>query len=233
MTFLDFLYNKTKGAIWGLSFSIVGVLGLVLALVLTMISSDYMFHKNFVSDLSMGPNGANIVFIIWMVLMGITGTIFTLYYTKFIIEIRQANRKLAFTSMSILIVYGLVLIAITAFPLDYSNILIRDIHLALGVALFFTGGLGLIIMSVTELKAKNVPILLPIIGFLAGVPMIIFSIILFLGSFTSVMGYSTTSYILEWIAFMLLFGWYLIHTLYLINTEILKPRKAQKEVEAN
>lgn len=233
MTLLDHLYNKTKGAVWGLSFSIVGALGLVLALILTMISSDYMFHKNFVSDLGMGPNGANIVFIVWMVLMGIIGTIFTLYYTKYIIEVRQANRKLAFTSMSILIVYGLAVTACGAFPLDYSNNLIRDIHLALGVTLFITGGLGFIIMSITELKAKNVPILLPIIGFLAAVPMITFSILLFLGSFTSVMGYPTASYILEWISFMLLFGWYVIHTLYLFRTEILEPRKALKEVETN
>jgi hypothetical protein len=192
----------------------VGLLGAGLAIVLYILEDpSYSIFTNFISDLSVGPNGSDVVFFWFVLIMGTVISPFYLYLTRYL-------QKLGTSITIILFAFGFsVLRAIThvlivSFPLDFNNQLRSDTHLVFGVLLFFFAGITVLIYTYLKYNFTSIPRYISVFGLIASILLLAFSIFLFLGTYTTLFDYNMITYLTEWSAFGMFSLWVLFQSIF-------------------
>ena len=102
MNKIETFFDKIPGYFFGFLTLAVGLLGAGLAIFLYILDDpSYSILTNFISDLSVGPNGSDLVFFWFVLIMGIVVFPFYLYSTKYL-------QKLGANTTISLIAFGLV-----------------------------------------------------------------------------------------------------------------------------
>ena len=215
MNQVDSFFKKIPGYYFGILTLCVGIMGSGVAIGLYLLEdSSFSIFNNFISDLSIGPNNADLAFLAFMILMPISIVPFFLFLTRFLQSL-GANRTISWLAFGISVIYSISQIITGFFPLDPTNQTSYDTHLIVAEFLFVSVGIGMLLYSYLEFSIENIPKYLPITAGLSGILALAFSTFLYLGSYTTLFDYNVVTYLSEWSAFGVFFIWLFLQSYYL------------------
>jgi hypothetical protein len=196
---------------------ILAIAGLTLALVLHWTEdTSFMPWSNYVSDLSVGPNGSSIVYIIMMLGMAVLLVPFFFFNSRALKTRYNIHRPGTFV-LIIGIISSLDIIIMVFFPLDTTRPIIYITHIITGVILSFcmTGFLGT--YGWVFLKLSEFPKTLGLLACTASFFCFIFAILLALTEIFGIFNQHVITYLFEWAAFSLFAVWMLLTSLHLLK----------------
>lgn len=210
--------NAKRASILLLITFIVAMAGAGLALTLHwLIDTSFMPWTNYISDLSVGPNGSNIVFIIMMLGMAVALAPFFLFLAR---ELK--SRYNVHCPATFALITGIVgcidTIVMVFFPLDASKPVIYNIHIITGIIIFLCMTCYLGAYGWVFLKKTNFPNILSILACAASLCSFVFAILLALTELFDVLNQSAIIYLIEWAAFGFFAVWQILTSLHLRKT---------------
>lgn len=211
---IDGFFEKINGSFFALMALLIGFGGSMLAVVLYMMGDpSYSMFNNFISDLSIGPNGSNIVFFLFMATMPFVISPFYLYFTRSLQRL-GASTIVTWIAYGTSVLSSLIQFLTAFFPLDPNNQAVSSTHLFFGILLAVFLGITQIIYSYLEFTQESVPKYSPILAFISAVLFLLFAFFLFLGSYTVLFDYNVITYLTEWSAFSVFMIWLLLKGYY-------------------
>lgn len=194
---------------------IIALGGSALAIVLYItVDPSFSIFNNFISDLSIGPNGSNIIFILFNLGMAISVQPFFLYLSRYLIS-QGADDDLAIITYGASILFSISQILLVFFPLDTSNQSVADIHMVFAVLFFVFVSITMLLYAYLEFTLDVIPKYLPLLALITGILGSTFSFFLFLGTYTEIFDYNIITYLTEWSTFSVFSLWLLLQCIYL------------------
>ena len=180
---------------------IVGIAGTALAMALHLSAGEsYTPWSNYISDLSVGPGGSNVVFVVMMLYLGgATGWFFVTAARPLQVSFGSAgaaNTARLFGAIGTIDVFVMVF-----FPMDPTRPAVFRAHAITGVIVFLCMSVYLASYYVVFRRGAG---LFKIAGISAGIgsPLaFVFAVLLFLTELAKVMPRWTVTYLFEWVAF--------------------------------
>ncbi len=214
-TFFDNVFKTISGVYFGIIGLLIFTVSTSLSVfIYLLVDPNYSIYSNWISDLGIGPGGANWVFNIgWMV----SSIILLFFHTYEIRELKNRGVKnniikfMVFFSISLS--SGIFLVGL--FPLELA------LSHSIAALIYFTGGFGFFsLYGIIILKISRMPKAYSIIAFVTALSYILFFLSLNIESFSSNLGVSKT--FLEWLTLFTELSMMLVIVINSINEAYLK-----------
>ncbi|MHA1562007.1 MAG: DUF998 domain-containing protein [Promethearchaeota archaeon] len=212
--------NARKGGIISLIIVLVGIFGIGMALTLYWLE-DFSFFpwKNYISDLSVGLNGSNIVFIVMIVLMAVSSVPFFIYLGKYLKE-KNPNSGLINFGIITGVLGAIAMIIMVFFPMDQTQPDIYSMHIIIGIPVFVFIGCYSFVFGIFSYKDSRIPNNFAIINFSCCICSFLFAVFIGITELTQLLSRNMFTYLIGWATFTLLLVWLL-----LISMKLLKNSK--------
>ncbi|MHA1982710.1 MAG: DUF998 domain-containing protein [Candidatus Hodarchaeales archaeon] len=208
---IDNFFQKINGSYFGFIGILLSGLSMTIAILLYFVEdSSFFITSNFISDLSIGPNGADLFFAISLILMGLFFASFFLFVARYLQKL-DGNSTFTWIGFGFFLIYSFSSIIITVFPLDSTNQSVYDTHIIIAVFLFAGASLGMIFFGIVEYQTGKIPNIFALNSFIVAIFAGLFAILLPLGNFTDLYTYDIVIYLIEWITFGFFIIWLILH----------------------
>ena len=206
-------YEKLNGSLvayFGFAFSIFFLT--ISAMLYGNSESSFSLLTTYISDLGAASRDSSLIFAVGMIISAPVRVLFGLYLLKYL-ESKGGKSKTLKNTAKAVIIGAIGSIALAVFPHD----VFRIGHM-LGSLIYFVSVVIIQInISKLELRLKNTPKYLPILGIL-----VVISYVLFLTFEISEIAFEGFRYIaiaLEWLAYFILMMWLVTHGYYIQKTK--------------
>jgi len=206
--------TKISGLLLLLTF-VIAITGAALSLSLHwMVDSSFMPWTNYISDLSVGPNGSSIIYVIMMLGMSFLLIPFFFFLTREL-KTHYNLQNPGYIALFFGLITSVDIIIMVFFPLDITRPAIYNTHIITGVILFFgmTGFLGTYGWIFNKLS--DFPNILSLLAYGASMFSFIFAVLLAITELFDVLNQHAITYIIEWTAFIFFVVWLLLTSIHL------------------
>lgn len=212
--------NAKKAGIFSLIIVLIGIFGIGIALILYWLE-DFSFFpwKNYISDLSVGLNGSNIVFIVMIVLLAVSSIPFFIYIGKYLKEENPNSGLINFGIITGLL-GALAMIIMVFFPMDQTQPNIYTMHIVIGIPVFVFIRCYSFVFGIFSYKDSRIPNNFGIITFSCCICSFLFAVFIGITELTLLLSRNIFTYLIGWATFALLLVWLL-----LIGMKLLKNSK--------
>ena len=215
---IDNFFEKINGSYFAFLTLICANLGILIGIILyTMVDPSYSLLSNFISDLSIGPNGSNIAYSITMFIMSLPLIPFQLYLVRFL-QRRDSNILISWIALIFALISTSSIFLIGLFPMDPAQPLIYQIHIVLAVVLFGTGSIAYALYGYLELVNPEITKLPPLVSFITAIFLGLFCLSFSIETLMN-LNYSVFTYLIEWTALGGFSVWLLTHGVYTLRNK--------------
>ncbi len=202
--------NAKKAGIFSLIILITGISGIGTALTLYWLE-DFSFFpwKNYISDLSVGLNGSNIVFIVMIVLMAVSSVPFFIFFGKFLKE-ENANSGLINFGIITGLLGAISMIIMVFFPMDQTQPNTYTMHIIIGITLFVFMGCYSYVFGIFSYKDSRIPNNFGIIAFSWCICSLLFAVYIGITELTHLFSRNPFTYLVGWATFAFMLVWLLL-----------------------
>jgi hypothetical membrane protein len=158
---LEKLYNKVKPGYFALLTGICGSLTILIASILYMIVEPFTFFSHWISHLGAGPNGAQYVFMVGLIITSFFAIIFIVFLFQFLKNNMEGHRLMTWSAflVGIVSIMGLVMNAIWNMRDD------PELHVTGSTTFFFAGLFMVLLFSFSMLFCEKISNSQAFIGF--------------------------------------------------------------------
>jgi hypothetical membrane protein len=202
-------YEKVNGSLvayFGFIFSVTFLT--VAAMLYSNSESMFSLLTTYISDLGAASRNSSLVFAIGMIISAPVRVVFGLYLLKYLESKAGSNKTLKNTAKAIYI-GAIGSIALAVFPHD----VFRIGHMLGSFVYFFSVVIIQVNVSRLELRMKNIPKYLPVLGITVVVSYVMF--LTFEISELIFEGFRYVAIALEWFAYFALMAWLVMHGYYI------------------
>lgn len=203
------IYTK-KIVFFGFITTLLGSVLLIVSISLYWNAGQTLYPwTNYISDLSVGPNGSNYIY---FAMLGVIG-MFTLFFfhnaRKYLDEISDTPgmTKAGFISA---IFFLIAMILLIIFPLDETQSVLYNIHVVSAIITFLSLGMAIILFVIAFRVTGEINSLSTTVGSLGGLLSIIVSVLFFCVEIMHLFEPGAIYYLIEWITMVLYFMWMIL-----------------------
>jgi len=199
--------ESKKIVLFGFLIPIIAGISLLVSIMLYWIDgSSFLPWANYLSDLSIGTNGANYVFFGMLIFLALSSGIVFIYLGRIL---KKTSEQSNLISMGVIcgMIYGFFTIFIVFFPLDPNQPFDYTIHVVGAIMLFVAFGCTILIFNGLMRKEGSFKPIAIGVGSLAGILSLLFAGLLFFIEILEVIQPNILAYLVEWTFFALSMIW--------------------------
>ena len=202
-------YEKINGSLiayFGFIFSVTFLT--IAAMLYSNSESTFSLLTTYISDLGAASRNSSIVFAVGMIISAPVRVVFGLYLLKYLESEGGLNKTLKNTAR-VIYIGAIGSIALAVFPHD----VFRIGHMLGSLVYFVSVVIIQVNVSRLELRIKNMPKYLPVLGIIVVVSYVMF--LTFEISEIIFEGFRYVAIVLEWLAYFVLMAWLVMHGYYI------------------